>query len=201
MLIGVADPGFQAQSAQGLVLQFAGRHVNGDYEATFELSEPQPSLPVLLASAFYGGLSLSCSAAGDAHQSDRTGPQLVEFKRGKSIRLVRNPDHFKKDRPYLDEITVRTIKAAPRACWRSRPAITTYVSFHISVPLFKDIKAQAPNAICEIITTGTLINLMVNRVNPPFDNADIGKAMSPRAGSQGLQYLLDRRQGFDRWRH
>ncbi|HEY2247321.1 MAG TPA: ABC transporter substrate-binding protein, partial [Bradyrhizobium sp.] len=26
--------------------------VNGDYEATFELSEPQPSLPVLLASAF-----------------------------------------------------------------------------------------------------------------------------------------------------
>src|SRR5471032_3207949 len=26
--------------------------INGDYEATFELSEPQPSLPVLLASAF-----------------------------------------------------------------------------------------------------------------------------------------------------
>ena len=42
----------------------------------------------------------------------------------------------------------------------------------------KDIKARAPNAICEVITTGTLINLMVNRVNPPFDNPDIRKAMS-----------------------
>ena len=37
-----------------------------------------------------------------------TGPfKFVEFKRGDSIRLVRNPDYFKKDRPYLDEITVR----------------------------------------------------------------------------------------------
>ena len=42
----------------------------------------------------------------------------------------------------------------------------------------KDIKARAPSAICEITATGTQINLMVNRVNPPFDNPDIRKAMS-----------------------
>ncbi len=37
-----------------------------------------------------------------------TGPfKLVDFKRGNSIRLVRNPDYWKKDRPYLDEITFR----------------------------------------------------------------------------------------------
>ena len=42
----------------------------------------------------------------------------------------------------------------------------------------KDIKARAPNAICETTATGTQINLMVNRVNPPFDNPDIRKAMS-----------------------
>ena len=35
--------------------------------------------------------------------------KFVEFKRGDFIRLVRNPDYFKKDRPYLDEIAVRTI--------------------------------------------------------------------------------------------
>ena len=40
------------------------------------------------------------------------------------------------------------------------------------------MKARAPNAICETIATGTQINLMVNRVNPPFDNPDIRKAMS-----------------------
>src|SRR6266853_1434680 len=48
----------------------------------------------------------------------------------------------------------------------------------VSVPLMKDMKARAPKAICEMITTGTQINLMVNRVNPPFDNPDIRKAMS-----------------------
>ncbi len=48
----------------------------------------------------------------------------------------------------------------------------------VSIPLMKDIKARAPNAICETTATGTQINLMVNRVNPPFDNPDIRKAMS-----------------------
>ncbi len=48
----------------------------------------------------------------------------------------------------------------------------------VSIPLMKDIKARAPNAICEMTATGTQINLMVNRVNPPFDNPDIRKAMS-----------------------
>src|SRR5258707_14165653 len=48
----------------------------------------------------------------------------------------------------------------------------------VSVPLMKDMKARAPKAISEMITTGTQINLMVNRVNPPFDNQDIRRARS-----------------------
>ena len=48
----------------------------------------------------------------------------------------------------------------------------------VSVPLIKDVKSKAPNAVCEMITTGTQANLMVNRVNPPFDKADMRKAMS-----------------------
>jgi peptide/nickel transport system substrate-binding protein len=48
----------------------------------------------------------------------------------------------------------------------------------VSIPLLKDIKERAPGAVCEMTTTGVLINLMVNRANPPFDNPDIRKAMS-----------------------
>ena len=34
-----------------------------------------------------------------------TGPfKFVEFKRNESIKLVRNPDYWKKGRPYLDAI-------------------------------------------------------------------------------------------------
>ena len=84
--------------------------VNGDYEATFELSEPQPSLPVLLAGAFSVVYPCHVPQAVMRTKPVGTGPfKFVEFKRGTSIRLVRNPDYWKKDRPYLDEITFRMI--------------------------------------------------------------------------------------------
>src|SRR6201982_3128728 len=84
--------------------------VHGDDEATFELSEPQPSLLVLLASAF--SVVYPCHVPQQVMRTRPigTGPfKLVDFKRVDSIRLVRNPDYFKKDRPYLAEIAMRTI--------------------------------------------------------------------------------------------
>ncbi|MEE4476184.1 ABC transporter substrate-binding protein, partial [Escherichia coli] len=48
----------------------------------------------------------------------------------------------------------------------------------VSIPLMKDVKARAPNAICEMTSTNLQINLLVNRVNPPFDDPEIRKAMS-----------------------
>jgi peptide/nickel transport system substrate-binding protein len=70
--------------------------VNGDYEATFEVSEPQPSLPVLLASAFSAVYPCHVPQATMRTRPVGTGPfKFVEFKRGDSIRLVRNPDYWK----------------------------------------------------------------------------------------------------------
>jgi len=154
--------------------------INGDYEATFELSEPQPSLLVLLASAFSAVYPCHVPQQVMRTRPIGTGPfKLVEFKRGDSIRLVRNPDYWKKDRPYLDEITFRVIdsRATRMLAFATGEFDITFPS-DVSIPLIRDIKARAPNAICEMISTGTLINLMVNRVNPPFDNPDIRQAMS-----------------------
>src|SRR3954454_5541232 len=47
----------------------------------------------------------------------------------------------------------------------------------ISVPLLKDIANQAPQAICELVPTNVSTNLLINRDKPPFDNADIRRAM------------------------
>jgi peptide/nickel transport system substrate-binding protein len=154
--------------------------INGDHEATFELSEPQPSLPVLLASAFSPVYPCHVTQQVMRTKPVGTGPfKFVEFKRGESVRLVRNPDYWKKDRPYLDEITFRMIdsRATRMLAFATGDYDITFPS-DVSVPLMKDIKARAPNAICEMTGTGTQINLMVNRVNPPFDNPDIRKAMS-----------------------
>jgi peptide/nickel transport system substrate-binding protein len=154
--------------------------INGDYEATFELSEPQPSLPVLLASAFSPVYPCHVPQQVMRTKPVGTGPfKLVDFKRGDSIRLVRNPDYFKKDRPFLDEITFRMIdsRATRMLAFSTGDFDITFPS-DVSVPLMKDIKARAPNAICQITPSGVQVNLMVNRANPPFDNPDIRKAMS-----------------------
>src|SRR5882672_7473724 len=154
--------------------------IDGDYEATFELSEPQPSLPVLLASAFSAVYPCHVPQATMRTKPIGTGPfKFVEFKRGEQVRLVRNPDYWKKDRPYLDEITFRMIdsRATRMLAFATGEYDITFPS-DVSVPLMTDMKARAPHAICEMTTTGVQINLMVNRVNPPVDNPDIRKAMS-----------------------
>src|SRR5260370_38248858 len=109
-----------------------------------------------------------------------TGPfKLVDFKRGDSIRLVRNPDYWKKDRPYLDEITFRVIdsRATRMLAFSTGDFDITFPS-DVPVALIQDIKARTPNAVCEMTNSGLQINLMVNRINPPFDNPDIRKAMA-----------------------
>src|SRR6202171_6539211 len=45
--------------------------INGDYEATFELSEPQPSPPGLAADPLFSRVSVSRSASDHAHQAGR----------------------------------------------------------------------------------------------------------------------------------
>jgi peptide/nickel transport system substrate-binding protein len=166
--------------------------INGDYEATFELSEPQPSLPVLLASAFSAVYPCHVPQATMRTKPVGTGPfKFVEFKRGESIRLVRNPDYWKKDRPYLDEITFRMIdsRATRMLAFATGEYDITFPA-DVSVPLMKDVKARAPNAICEMITTGTQANLMVNRENPPFDNPELRKAMSLAIDRKAFSAIL-----------
>jgi peptide/nickel transport system substrate-binding protein len=172
--------------------------INGDFEATFELSEPQPSLPVLLASAF--SVVYPCHVPQQVIRTKPigTGPfKLVEFKRGDTIRLVRNPDYFKKDRPYLDEITFRVIDSrATRLLAFSTGDFDITFPSDLTVALLRDMKARAPNAICETVNSGTQVNLMVNRVNPPFDNPDIRKAMSLAIDRRPFNTILMEGQGL-----
>jgi peptide/nickel transport system substrate-binding protein len=60
----------------------------------------------------------------------------------------------------------------------------------------KDIKARAPNAVCQVTPAGTQVNLMVNRVNPPFDNPDIRKAMSLALDRKPFNTILMEGQGL-----
>ena len=104
---------------------------------------------------------------------------------------MRNPDYWKKDRPYLDEITFRMIdsRATRMLAFATGEFDITFPS-DVSVPLMRDVKARSPNAICEMITTGTQINLMVNCENPPFDSPDIRRAMSLAIDRKAFNTIL-----------
>jgi peptide/nickel transport system substrate-binding protein len=48
----------------------------------------------------------------------------------------------------------------------------------VTIPLLKEVKSQAPNAICEVRPTNVSTNLIVNRDKPPFDNPDLQRALA-----------------------
>jgi peptide/nickel transport system substrate-binding protein len=53
-----------------------------------------------------------------------------------------------------------------------------YSPHGVTIPILKDIKSQAPQAICEVAPTNVNRTLIINRDKPPFDNADLRRAMS-----------------------
>jgi peptide/nickel transport system substrate-binding protein len=150
---------------------------NGDYEVTFHLQRPQPAFIALLASGF--SVVYPCHVAPNEMRQHPigTGPfKLVEFKPNEQITLTRNPNYWKKGRPYLDGIefpifremsTANLAFIAARLDWIATP-----------IPLLNDVRIQAPEAICEMTAGGISRNLVINRDAPPFDNPDMRRAMA-----------------------
>jgi peptide/nickel transport system substrate-binding protein len=84
---------------------------NGDYEVSFRLKQPQPWLLTLLASGWSPIYPCHVPAREMRQKPVGTGPfKFVEFKPNEYIKVARNPDYWKKDRPYLDGIEYQIIK-------------------------------------------------------------------------------------------
>jgi len=153
--------------------------VNGDREVTFHLGRPQPSVLSMLAGAFSPVYPCHVSPAQMRTRPIGTGPfKFAEFKRNESIKLVKNPDYWKKGRPYLDAIEFKIIpnRATSLLAFVAGQNDLTFTA-EIAAPALKDLQSQAPWAHCEMLPTNTQANLLVNRDRPPFDNPDVRKAM------------------------
>ncbi len=70
------------------------------------------------------------------------------------------------------------------------------VSSEIAAPALKDLKTQAPWAICEMLPTNTQANLLVNRDKPPFDDARIRQAMVLAIDRESFTHIIG--QGTNR---
>jgi peptide/nickel transport system substrate-binding protein len=167
---------------------------NGDYEVTFHLQRPQPAFGALLASAY--SVVYPCHVPpGDMRQHPiGTGPfKFEEFKPNEVIRMTRNPDYWKQGRPYLDGIEFTIIRGVSTANLAFVAGKLDWIA--MTIPLLKDVKSQAPHAICEVTPGGISRNLIVNRDAPPFDNADMRRAMALSLDRKAFIDIISEGQG------
>jgi peptide/nickel transport system substrate-binding protein len=168
------------QSAQIVVEQYRGNRRRPPNRSHLCLEAAAAGDPRPDRLRLYTDLSLPCLAARYAAASDRHRPvQIRRFKPNEGIKLVRNPDYWKSGSPYLDGIEYTIIP-------NRSTAILAFVAgkfdltfpYEVTVPLLKNVKQQAPQAVCDLTSTNASTNLLVNREAPPFDNPDLRRALA-----------------------
>jgi peptide/nickel transport system substrate-binding protein len=180
MLMGKSAQKFRKNPRKSWYDQVNDVTVNGDFEVAFNLKRPQPALLALLASGYSPIYPCHVSPAEMRVHPVGTGPfKFVEFKTNESIKLARNPDYFKKGLPHLDgiEFTIIPNRSTAILGFIAGKFDMTFPT-EVTIPLLKDVKSQAPNAVCVVAPINVSTNIIVNSSSPPFDNPDIRRALA-----------------------
>jgi len=167
---------------------------NGDYEVNFHLQRPQPAFVALLAAGFSVVYPCHVTPAEMRQHPIGTGPfKFVEFKPNERITVTRNRDYWKRERPYLDAIEFSIIRDVSRAHLAFIAGKLDWIG--TSIPLLKDIKSEAPGVVCEVTPGGISRNLIINRDAPPFDSADMRRAMALSLDRKAFIDIISEGQG------
>ncbi len=170
---------------------------DGDFRVTFRLGRPQPALLALLASGY--SVIYPCHVPPKdmrAHPIG-TGPfKFVEFRINESIKLTRNTDYWRPDRPYLDGIewTIVPNRSTSVMAFAAGRFDMTFPN-EITAPVLKDLKLQEPAAICRMVANNCAVNVIVNRERPPFDDPDIRRALALSLDRQAFVDILTEGNG------
>ncbi len=168
----------------------------GDYEVTFHLKQPQPALLALLASGWSPIYPCHVPAREMRQHPVGTGPfKFVEFKPNEYIKVVRNPDYWKPDRPYLDGIEYTIMREAGPRNLAFFAGKFDMIPLGVTIPTLKDFKSQAPQAICEVQTANVPRTLLVNPSASPFDNPELRRAMGLAFDRQAFLDILNEGRG------
>jgi peptide/nickel transport system substrate-binding protein len=170
---------------------------NGAYEVTFRLRRPQPAFLALLASGFSPIYPCHVPAREMRSRPIGTGPfKFVEFKPNEHIKVTRNSDYWKPDRPYLDGIEYSIIKNASTAILAfAAGKVDMTFPYSITQPLLNDVKSRMPQALCETSALGLYRSLIVNREKPPFDSPDLRRAMALSLDRKSFIDIITEGQG------
>jgi peptide/nickel transport system substrate-binding protein len=152
----------------------------GDYDVTFRLRRPQPSLLAMLSSTNSPVMPAHVPPAAWRTSATGTGPfVLKELQRDHMVRLERNPRYFVPGRPYLDGVQYNVIVA--RA---SQIAAYTAQQVHAGMfsvttkPFMEALKRAAPGLEYPETATTTMAYILFNTRRPPFNNPALRRAIS-----------------------
>ncbi|MBI4594496.1 MAG: ABC transporter substrate-binding protein [Candidatus Rokubacteria bacterium] len=150
------------------------------FTVAFRLKRPQPSLLMLLASAFSPVYPAHVDPAEMRTRCVGTGPfKLKDYRRNQLVEYERNPDYFVKGRPYLAGlrfvvITERGTRVA------ALQAGQLDVSFPSEMPktIAENVKKAVPALVVTAVGQNAHDNLLMNNKKPPFDNPNVRRAVS-----------------------
>jgi peptide/nickel transport system substrate-binding protein len=170
---------------------------NGGHEVTFHLKQPQPAFPMLLAGGFSPIFPCHVPPREMRSHPIGTGPfKFVEYKPNEDVKVGRNPDYWKPERPYLDGIEYSIIRDPSTAslAFISGKFDLTF-PYDLSVPRMQDVASQVPQAICELPPGNVSRHVLINRDTPPFNNPDLRRAMALSIDRQAFVDTLTQGKG------
>jgi len=150
---------------------------SGEYEVTFHLARPQPAFIALLAAGYSVVYPCHVAPAEMRQHPIGTGPfKFAEFKPNERVTLTKNRAYWKPGRPYLDGVEFTVVKEVSTANLAFLADKLDWLA--ITIPVLKQLRGQSTEAVCEITSGGISRNLIINRDAPPFDNAEMRRAMA-----------------------
>ena len=180
LLLGKSPEKLRANPRKAWYQNIEAVTADADLTATFHLKRPQPAIIAMLASGYAPVYPCHVSPRDMRQHPLGTGPfKFLEFKPNEYIKVVRNPNYWKRDRPYLDGVEYTVIP-------NRSTAILSFIAgkfdmtfpFEVTVPLLRDVKRQAPQAICELVPANASANLIINRDAKPFDDPEMRRALA-----------------------
>jgi len=197
MIAGKSNERFRVNPRKSWYRNLEEVTVNSDHEVSFQLKWPQPSFIALLASGWSPVYPCHVAPREMRQHPIGTGPfKFVEFKPNEYIKITRNPDYWKKDRPYLDGIEYTIIRNPSTAVLAfAAGQFDRYSLGILSVPVMKELQKNAPQAICEVVPWNISRNMLINRSVPPFDNPELRRALALTVDRQTFIDILSDGQG------
>jgi peptide/nickel transport system substrate-binding protein len=197
LLQGRASDGLRVNPRKAWYQNLDSVTANGDFEVAFKLKRPQPAFTALLASGFTPIYPCHVSTLEMRRRPIGTGPfKFVEFKPNETIKVTRNPDYWKKGKPYLDGIEYRIIKNQSTAALAFVSGSVDITSpYFFQVPMLKDIKSQRADATCELMASNVQRNVIINREAVPFNDPNLRRAVALTLDRQAFIDTLTQGKG------